>query len=123
VARPLLSALFPHLDHVRQPLGGEYAVRREAAESVPFEIDYGVELGLLIDLAERYGVAAIAQVDLGARDHRHQPLAALGAQARQVLRAALARTSLGTTLVDLQPPRPPLAGLLGVRDVDEERAG
>jgi glucosyl-3-phosphoglycerate synthase len=123
VARPLLSALFPHLDHVRQPLGGEYAVRREAAESVPFEIDYGVELGLLIDLAERYGVAAIAQVDLGAREHRHQPLAALGAQARQVLRAALARTSLGTTLVDLQPPRPPLAELLGVRDLDEERAG
>jgi glucosyl-3-phosphoglycerate synthase len=120
VARPLLSALFPHLDHVRQPLGGEYAVRRVAAESVPFEVDYGVELGLLIDIAERYGVEAISQVDLGVREHRHQSLGALGAQARQVLRAALSRTSLGTTLADLHPPRPPLAEVLGV---SQERAG
>lgn len=123
VARPLLSALFPHLDHVRQPLGGEYAVRRAAAESVPFEVDYGVEMGLLIDIAERFGVESIAQVDLGVREHRHQTLAALGSQARQVLRAALARTALGTTLAELHPPRPPLVDVFGLAGAEEDRVG
>jgi glucosyl-3-phosphoglycerate synthase len=123
VAWPLLSALFPHLDHVRQPLGGEYAVRRAAAESVPFEVDYGVEMGLLIDIAERFGVESIAQVDLGVREHRHQTLAALGGQARQVLRSALARTALGTTLAELHPPRPPMAEVLGRSGAEEVRVG
>ena len=53
---------------------------------------YGVELGLLVDVADRFGVAAIAQVDLGVRIHRNRPLAELRPQATDVLRAALSRT-------------------------------
>ena len=90
-ARPALKLLFPHLAHVRQPLGGEYAIRRDVAEAVPFEIDYGVEIGLLIDVAERFGAASITQVDLGARVHRNRPLAELHDQAGEVLRAILTR--------------------------------
>jgi hypothetical protein len=33
VARPVISALPPHLAHIRQPLGGEYSIRREVAEA------------------------------------------------------------------------------------------
>lgn len=58
-ARPLLKLLFPELVHIRQPLGGEYAIRRDIARSLPFEVDYGVEMGLLIDVARTCGVPAI----------------------------------------------------------------
>jgi glucosyl-3-phosphoglycerate synthase len=61
--------------------------------AVPFEIDYGVEIGLLIDVSRAYGVESIAQVDLGARTHRNRPLSELHEQAIQVLRSALARNT------------------------------
>jgi glucosyl-3-phosphoglycerate synthase len=90
-ARPLLGALWPHLSGFVQPLSGEYAGRRRLLEQVPFASHYGVEFGLLVDLAELAGVDALAQVDLGERRHRHQTDAALGRMAGQILQAALAR--------------------------------
>lgn len=91
VARPLIALLFPELVHVRQPLAGETAVRRGVLDALSLEGGYGVELGLLVDVAEAYGVGAIGQVDLGVRAHRNRPLAELGDQAAEVLRAGLAR--------------------------------
>ncbi|TYP82773.1 glucosyl-3-phosphoglycerate synthase [Blastococcus xanthinilyticus] len=90
-ARPLLNALWPHLSGFVQPLSGEYAGRRELLEQVPFVSHYGVELGLLVDLADLAGIDALAQVDLGTRRHSHQSDAALGRMAGQVLQTALAR--------------------------------
>lgn len=95
LARPVISALFPYLSHVVQPLGGEYAGRREQLEAVPFVEGWGVELGLLIDIAERFGVKTIGQVDLGARRHRNRPLSELGPQAAAILAIALRRAGLG----------------------------
>lgn len=92
LARPIIGTLFPALAHIRQPLGGEYAIRRDVAEALPFEPDYGVEMGLLLDVAATYGVAAITQVDLGERTHRNRSLTELREQSRQVLRAVLSRT-------------------------------
>jgi glucosyl-3-phosphoglycerate synthase len=91
MARPLLAALRPELSAVVQPLGGEYAVSREFAESVPFAAGYGVEIGLLLDAYARYGLAGLAQVNLGIRKHRNRSLAQLGVMARQILGTALAR--------------------------------
>jgi glucosyl-3-phosphoglycerate synthase len=90
-ARPLIGALWPKLSGFVQPLSGEYAGRRHLLEQVPFVSHYGVEFGLLIDLAELAGVDALAQVDLGTRRHSHQPDAALGRMAGQILQTALAR--------------------------------
>jgi glucosyl-3-phosphoglycerate synthase len=90
-ARPILAALWPHLSGFVQPLSGEYAGRRGLLEQVPFVSHYGVELGLLIDLAELAGMDALAQVDLGTRRHSHQTDAALGRMAAQILQTALAR--------------------------------
>jgi glucosyl-3-phosphoglycerate synthase len=120
VARPVIAAMFPHLASIVQPLSGEYAGRRSLLERLPFVQGYGVDLGLLADIAELEGTEAIAQVDLGTRRHRNRPLDELGPQALAVLQTALRRagTSLGgdATLVrpDLEPvevgtgERPPL---------------
>ncbi len=94
MARPVLSHLFPHLADVVQPLAGEYAGRRDALEAVPFVEGWGVELALLIDLAARFGRDAIAQVDLGVREHRNRPLEELGGPALAILVTALRRAGL-----------------------------
>jgi len=103
-ARPALKLLHPELAHIRQPLGGEYAIRRDVASAVPFEIDYGVEIGLLIDIAQQFGANSIAQVDLGARVHRNRPLAELHDQAGQVLRAILSRSGNAELSALTRPP-------------------
>jgi glucosyl-3-phosphoglycerate synthase len=93
MARPVLEVLFPDLADIRQPLAGETAAPRWVLEKVDFASGYGVEIGLLIDVAIRLGVSSIAQVDLGTRVHRNRPLHELRPQAVEILRTALARTA------------------------------
>jgi glucosyl-3-phosphoglycerate synthase len=94
VARPLLSLLFPKLADIAQPLGGEYAARRDALEVLPFVEGWGVELGLLVDVVERFGRDAVAQVDLGTREHRNRPVNELAAQSLAIMATALRRAGL-----------------------------
>ncbi|MEX0665874.1 MAG: glucosyl-3-phosphoglycerate synthase [Acidimicrobiia bacterium] len=94
VARPLLSSLFPQLTHIVQPLGGEYAGRRSLLETVPFVEGYGVELGLLIDIATSFGVGTIRQADLGVREHRNRPIEELAPMAMEVMLTALRRAGV-----------------------------
>jgi len=90
-ARPILSLLYPGLGEIRQPLAGETAGRRDTSVTVGFADAYGVEIALLIDVAATYGVASIAQVDLGVRRHRNRPIEELRPMSVDVLRAALTR--------------------------------
>lgn len=71
-------------------------------ESIPFCANYGVEIGMLIDAAAAVGVEAIAQVDLGRRVHRNQPLEALARMAFEITQAATQRLirSRRVTLAD-----------------------
>ena len=100
VATPLISLLFPHLAAIRPPLAGECAGRRHALESVEFAPGYAVDLALVIDLAERYGVEAIAQADLGVRVHRNRNLDQLSEQSRSIIAMVLQRAGF-----DLDTPR------------------
>jgi glucosyl-3-phosphoglycerate synthase len=94
VARPLLHLLHPGLAGIDQPLGGEYAGRRTVLSSVPFMVGYGVDLGLLIDIAQRFGTGAIAQVELGTRSHRRRKLLQLEPQALEVIMVAMNRAGI-----------------------------
>jgi glucosyl-3-phosphoglycerate synthase len=109
-ARPALATLFPHLSTIAQPLSGEYAGRRSLLEQLPFVRGYGVDVGLLIDVAAEVGTEGIAQVDLGVRHHRHHDLDQLGPQALEVLQTVLARAGVAAadpaTLV--RPGLPPV---------------
>jgi glucosyl-3-phosphoglycerate synthase len=105
VARPVIDLLFPHLADIHQPLAGETAAPRSVLEKVGLDPDYGIELGLLIDVADRCGVESVAQVDLGVRIHRNRPLSDLRHEATDVLRAALGRALPPGAL----PGRPPVS--------------
>jgi glucosyl-3-phosphoglycerate synthase len=89
MARPLINLFYPELSGVVQPLSGEYAGRRDALEQMPFFSGYGVETGLLIDVFDRYGLDAIAQVDLLERIHHNQPLEALSKMSFVILQAVM----------------------------------
>lgn len=119
MAKPLLRALFPHLGGVVQPLGGECAGRRHVLEAVPFVEGYGVDVGLVLDVATRYGVGSIAQVDLGERRHRNRPLEELAAPAEEVMNVVLARAGIRPAVPQCPPllsarvgpqPHPPRRG-------------
>ena len=94
VARPLLARFFPPLATVRQPLSGECAARADLLEQLPVVENYGVEVGLLIDVLATAGLDAMAQVDLGAKEHRHRPLAALSVQAGEIIDTILQRAGV-----------------------------
>lgn len=89
--RPLFSLFFPELTAIIQPLSGEYAVRREALERIPFPIGYGVETSHLIDVYRKWGMRSLAQTDLDQRVHRNQSTQALGKMAFGILETFLHR--------------------------------
>jgi glucosyl-3-phosphoglycerate synthase len=90
-ARPLLNLFYPDLAGFLQPLSGEAAGRRGLLERMPFFAGYAVEVGLLIDILRGHGLAALAQVNLVQRRHRHQATPELGVMAHEITRAVLRR--------------------------------
>lgn len=103
VARPVLDLWWPDLAGVVQPLAGEWAARRSLMEDLTVPTGYGVEIASLVDTYSRYGLEAIAQVDLGARAHRHQKDHDLAVMAAELLAVVRARCDGG------DPAAPPVA--------------
>lgn len=64
-ARPLINRFSPEVAALVQPLAGEAAGRTEILRQMPFFTGDGVEIGLLVDVWRCFGLAALAQVDLG----------------------------------------------------------
>jgi glucosyl-3-phosphoglycerate synthase len=91
VARPLINLFYPELSGMIQPLSGEYAGRRALLESIPFFTGYAVEIGHLIDVAERLGIEGLGQVDLERRVHRNQELEGLSRMSFVILQAVMKR--------------------------------
>jgi len=91
VARPLINLFYPELSGFIQPLSGEYAGRRALLETMPFFTGYAVEIGHLIDAAERVGLEGLGQVDLERRVHRNQELEGLSRMSFVILQAVMKR--------------------------------
>ncbi len=91
VARPLINLFYPELSGMIQPLSGEYAGRRTLLEAIPFFTGYAVEIGHLIDVAERLGIEGLGQVDLERRIHRNQELEGLSQMSFVILQAVMKR--------------------------------
>lgn len=104
MARPLLNLYWPELAAVIQPLAGEWAIRRSVMQALQVPVGYGVEFAALTDTWHRYGLAAIAQVDLGRRGHRHQNVHDLGVMAAEILATAMRRLP-GAPAREAQPGR------------------
>jgi glucosyl-3-phosphoglycerate synthase len=89
--KPLFNLFYPELTGFVQPLAGEFAADRELLLSIPFLTGYAVETGIMIDVLGKVGLDAMAQVDLGERQNRHQSLRNLSRMSYSVLRAVARR--------------------------------
>ena len=89
--KPLFNLFYPELTGFVQPLAGEFAADRELFLSIPFLTGYAVETGIMVDVLEKAGLGAMAQVDLGERQNRHQSLRDLSRMSYSVLRAVARR--------------------------------
>ncbi|WP_343305080.1 glycosyltransferase [Chitinophaga niabensis] len=87
VAKPLLSILFPDLSHFQQPLSGMIAARKSLLKQVHFENDYGVDIGLLIDM--HLLQARIREVNIGKLENAMQTWEQLSKMSREVSRTIL----------------------------------
>jgi glucosyl-3-phosphoglycerate synthase len=90
-AKPLFNLFYPELSGFVQPLAGEFVADKELLRSIPFLTGYAVETGIMIDVLKRVGLGAMAQVDLGTRQNRHQPLRDLSCMSYSVVRAVARR--------------------------------
>ena len=103
LVRPLFSLFFPELTALVQPLSGEYAVRRNVLENIPFPVGYGVETSHLLDVYHRWGLEAFAQTDLDQRIHRNQDTRSLGKMSFGILQTFLNRLEAYDTIKELPP--------------------
>lgn len=96
--RPALSALFPELASISQPIAGETAVRREALKEIQLAQGYDVEIALLLDVYATYGRRAIGEIDLGVRCHRNRPLSELSPMATVIMSTIINRWQRSQTI-------------------------
>jgi phosphoserine phosphatase SerB len=92
LVKPLLEFFFPHLLKFRQPLSGMIAGKRSFFARVEFDNDYGVDIGLLIDMHQVQ--ARISEVCISGVEADRQPLHVLGRMARQVANAIFKRVNV-----------------------------
>lgn len=87
VAKPLLSMFFPSLSHYSQPLSGMIAGRKSFFEKIDFFNDYGVDIGILIDM--HMLDARIAEINIGYIENDSKPLHELGKMSKEVASAII----------------------------------
>ncbi|WP_163834392.1 glycosyltransferase family protein [Spartinivicinus ruber] len=81
---PLLRALkivmghvdyLEYLDSFRYPLAGEFALKTEALNHLRIPSDWGLEVGVLLEMKRNFANNRLCQVDIADNyDHKHQPL-------------------------------------------------
>lgn len=89
VAKPLLNLLFPDLTHFSQPLSGMVAGKKTFLQKLEMENDYGVDIGMLIDM--HLMGARIAEVNIGYIENRMQSWEQLSKMSLEVSRAIISR--------------------------------
>jgi len=89
VAKPLLRMFYPELSKLSQPLSGEIAGTRKAFSVVDWEVGWGVDIGIVIDIYK--AGLKIVERHLGYKDHDMKPLPMLTEMAYEVAETILRR--------------------------------
>lgn len=92
VAKPMLKLLFPKLQYISQPLSGMIAGKRKIFDKLVFEKDYGVDVGILLDVANMK--CKMEQVKIGRLENNSKDWKQLDKMATEVMRAILKRKKI-----------------------------
>ena len=93
-ARPLINSLYPELSGFIQPLSGEYGGYREILENIHFTTGYSVEIIILVEIYEKYGINVMGQSNLIERKHSHQNIHELSKMSFTIMIAILKRKNI-----------------------------
>lgn len=91
VVKPLLDLLFPEMYKFEQPLSGIIAGKKEIFDKLVLEKDYGVDIGILLDVIKL--TPKIKEVHVGRIENNSQSWHALSDMAKEVIRAILKRAN------------------------------
>ena len=91
VVKPLLDLLFPEIYKFEQPLSGIIAGKKEIFEKIVFEKDYGVDIGILLDVLKL--TTKVKEIHVGRIENNSQSWHALSDMAKEVERAILKRAN------------------------------
>lgn len=91
VAKPLLSIFFPDLLRFSQPLSGMIASRKSLLHEVDFRDDYGVDIGILIDM--QLMNARMKEVQIGYIENKSKPWQALGKMSKEVAQTIISKAA------------------------------
>lgn len=91
VAKPLLSIFFPELLRFSQPLSGMIAGKKSLFEKLDFRDDYGVDIGILIDMYLMN--IKIKEVEIGYLENKSKPWQALGKMSKEVAQSIIMKAS------------------------------
>ena len=85
----MLDILFPDMYKFSQTLSGMIAGKKSLLSKIEFEKDYGVDIGILIDMVQM-GIK-VEEVSIGKLKNVSQPWQALEKMSNEVMRAILKR--------------------------------
>lgn len=94
VAKPLLKIFFPELSSFQQPLSGMIAGKKSFLNKVDFFTDYGVDIGILIDMFLMQ--ARVQEVNIGYIENKSKPWQQLGKMSSEVSKAIIQKATLRT---------------------------
>lgn len=89
VAKPLLNVTYPEMYPYSQPLSGMIAGKTEFFNKIEFEKDYGVDIGILLDMIKLN--ARITEVHIGKIKNASQQWQVLDKMSKEVIAAILKR--------------------------------
>ena len=89
VAKPLLDILFPEIHKFSQPLSGMIAGRKSLLSKIEFEKDYGVDIGILLDMLQMN--VKIEEIHIGRIKNHSQQWRNLEKMSREVMSAIIKR--------------------------------
>lgn len=91
--QPLLKILYPDLYEFSEPLSGMIACKKNILEKIQFEPDYGVDIGIVLDLYER-GIKT-KEIDIGEVvniSHNTKDIKVMQEMSYEVMKAILKRS-------------------------------
>ncbi|MBI2572628.1 HAD-IB family phosphatase [Candidatus Woesearchaeota archaeon] len=91
VVKPLFRVIFPFIDF-KQPLSGQFALRRELIKELKIDDKWGVDIQILLQLVKK-GVR-ISEVDIGKLIHKKQPIENLTIMSEQVIKTVLSELGI-----------------------------
>ncbi|MBC7903554.1 MAG: HAD-IB family phosphatase [Gemmatimonadaceae bacterium] len=91
MAKPLLAIFYPDLLFFSQPLSGMIAGRKKFFQKIDFFNDYGVDIGILIDMYLMQ--ARIKEVEIGYLENKSKPWHALPKMSLEVAKAIVAKAT------------------------------